>query len=90
MFKRLTDTIRRRPIVGWILFFAVMAGVFLLGLLAASITERRAEIATIYNNKKTDIPEFETRNEIWGLNFPREYETLGADGGHLLHVRVQR
>ena len=51
MFKRLTDTIRRRPIVGWILFFAVMAGVFLLGLLAASITERRAEIATIYNNK---------------------------------------
>ena len=75
MFKRLTDTIRRRPIVGWILFFAIMAGVFLLGLLAASITERRAEIATIYNNKKTDIPEFETRNEIWGLNFPREYET---------------
>ena len=75
MFKRLTDTIRRRPIVGWILFFAIMAGVFLLGLLAASITERRAEIATIYNNKKTDIPEFETRNEIWGLNYPREYET---------------
>ena len=79
MFKRLTDTIRRRPIVGWILFFAIMAGVFLLGLLAASITERRAEIATIYNNKKTDIPEFETQ-------LPARIRDLGADGGHLFLV----
>jgi nitrite reductase (cytochrome; ammonia-forming) len=49
--------------------------VFLLGLLAASVTERRAEIATLYNNVKVKITGIEPRNEIWGENFPREYDT---------------
>lgn len=75
MLRKLSETIKRKPIVGWALFFVVMVGVFLLGLLAASVTERRAEIATLFNNKKVDIKGIEPRNEIWGENYPREYET---------------
>lgn len=49
--------------------------VFLLGLLAASITERRAEIQSIYANKKVEIPKGETKNEVYGINYPRQFET---------------
>ncbi len=60
---------------GWCLF-AVAAGViFLLGMLAASVTERRAEIQSIFANKKVDIAPLEARNEIYRANYPREYET---------------
>ena len=52
-----------------------MVAVFLLGLLAASITERRAEIASIYNNKKVEISGIEPRSRLWGQNYPREYAT---------------
>ncbi len=75
MFKRLTDLITRRPIVGWGIFAVVMVGVFVLGLLAASITERRAEIATLYANKVVEITGINPRNEEWGKNYPREYDT---------------
>lgn len=37
---------------GWAIFGGAMVFVFCLGLLAASITNRRAEITTIYANKK--------------------------------------
>lgn len=69
------ETIKEKPLIGWGIFGVVMAGVFILGLLAASITERRAEIATIYNNKKVEITGINAHNDQWGLNFPREYET---------------
>ncbi len=75
MLKRLTEAIKRKPIIGWGIFAAVMVAVFALGLLAASITERRAEIATLFNNKKVQITGIESRNEIWGENYPREYNT---------------
>ncbi|MDR0882390.1 MAG: ammonia-forming cytochrome c nitrite reductase [Candidatus Adiutrix sp.] len=52
-----------------------MIGVFLLGLLAASITTRRAEIASIYNNQKVEITGLNPHSDQWGLNYPREYET---------------
>jgi len=57
------------------LFVATMVIVFILGLLAASVTERRAEIASVYNNKKVEIKGIEPRNEIFGENYPREYQT---------------
>ncbi|MDO4695524.1 ammonia-forming cytochrome c nitrite reductase [Porphyromonas sp.] len=60
---------------GWLLFGAIAVVVFLLGMLAASITERRAEIKTIYANKKVDIRPLESRNEIYRENYPREYDT---------------
>lgn len=75
MLKKLAEAIRRKPIIGWGIFAVVMVAVFLLGLLAASITERRAEIATLYNNKKVEISGINAKSEEWGLNYPREYDT---------------
>jgi len=72
---KLSETIKNKPIIGWAIFFAVMVVVFLLGLFAASVTERRAEIATLFNNKKIDIEGIEPRSELWGENYPREFET---------------
>ncbi len=60
---------------GWLLFLGTMVVVFVLGMLAASITERRAEIASVFNNKKVEIKGIEARNEIFSDNYPREYET---------------
>lgn len=75
MFKKLAEAIKRKPAIGWGVFAVVMVGVFLLGLLAASITERRAEIATLFNNKKIEISGINPHNEEWGINYPREYDT---------------
>ena len=75
MFKKLAEAIKRKPIIGWGIFAVVMVAVFCLGLLAASITERRAEIATLFNNKKVEIKGINPHSEEWGLNYPREYET---------------
>ncbi len=60
---------------GWLLFIGTMAIVFVLGLLVASIMERRAEVATIFNNKKVEIKGIESRSRIFGQNYPREYQT---------------
>jgi len=75
MIKKLTEKIKDKPNIGWGIFIAVMVGVFLLGILAASITERLAEKATLFNNKKVEITGIESRNEIWAENYPREYKT---------------
>ena len=60
---------------GWLLFGGTMAVVFVLGVLAASINERRAEIASVMNNKKVEITCIESLNEKIAPNYPREYET---------------
>jgi len=75
MFLKLAELIKRKPIIGWGIFLAAAVTVFLLGLFAASITERRAEIATLFNNKRIDIEGIESRNEIWAINYPRQYNT---------------
>ena len=64
----------RKPIVNWILFTLSLAVVFALGLLAANITERKAE-AKVTALPKVAINDLEPRNEIWGENFPREYQS---------------
>lgn len=66
---------KMKPWVGWLLFFVTMGVVFLLGMLAASITQRRAEIASVMNNKKVEITGIEARNEIFAQNYPRQYES---------------
>jgi len=38
---------------GWVLFGASMVVVFLLGLLVSSLMERRAEVASVFNNKRS-------------------------------------
>ena len=73
--KKISEAIKKRPIIGWAIFVTVMVIVFLLGLLAASITERRAEIATLYSNKKVEIKGINPHSSEWGINYPREYNT---------------
>jgi nitrite reductase (cytochrome c-552) len=62
-------------ILGGVIFAGVAVGVVVLGLLAATITLRRAEVASIYNNKKVELTGIESRNDRWAPNYPREYET---------------
>ncbi len=69
------DNKKMKPWVGWLLFFVTVGVVFLLGMLAASITQRRAEIASVRNNRVIEITGIESRNEIFAQNYPREYET---------------
>ena len=66
---------KHKGILLWILFGGTIVVVFLLGLLAASVNERRAEIATLFANKRVEITGIESRSSIWGENYPREYET---------------
>lgn len=72
--KPLKNTIEKKPIVGWLLFFATLIVVFVLGLFASSIMERRAE-AVFVNIPQVKLSEFEPRNEVWGENFPREFQS---------------
>jgi len=62
----------KNPKMPWILFALSMVIVFVLGLLSASIMERRTEALVAYAPTKK-IKKFDPRNEKWGENFPREY-----------------
>ncbi|WP_300491510.1 ammonia-forming cytochrome c nitrite reductase [Flavobacterium sp.] len=75
MSRKLAESIKRKPIIGWGIFAVAMIAVFMLGLLAASITERRAEIATLHNNRVVEITGINPKSDEWGLNYPREYNT---------------
>lgn len=72
--KNINQLVSKKPWVGWVLFLASMVIVFALGLLASSIVERRAEAVFAYT-PVVEFEEFESRNEIWGKNFPREYNS---------------
>jgi nitrite reductase (cytochrome c-552) len=63
----------RKSWVNWTLFLVTAVVVFLLGLFASSIIERKSEAYTLQMIKP--IADDEARNEVWGENFPREYET---------------
>ena len=53
-----------------------MAVVFILGLLVSSLMERRAEVASVFNNKRTVFEdEIIAQNEKFKADYPREYET---------------
>jgi nitrite reductase (cytochrome c-552) len=57
-----------------LLFIATSLLVFILGIFVANIMERRGEsIARLQIVKP--IAEWEPRNEVWGENFPREFES---------------
>lgn len=65
---------KREPWKNWVLFIASMVVVFLLGLLVSTITERKIEAKYAYT-PVTKIKPGEPRNEVWGENFPREFES---------------
>lgn len=65
---------KREPWKNWMLFATSLVVVFLLGLLVSSITERKMEAQFAYT-PKVEINELEPRNEVWGENFPREFQS---------------
>ena len=67
-----------KPWQMWSIFGASMVAVFVLGLLVSSLAERRAEVASIFHNRKTVFDGQEPRNELFKSDFPREYETWAA------------
>lgn len=71
--KPIENLIKEKPWLSWVLFISTVVIVFLLGLFASSIIERRNESFTLQRVKP--IAEWEPRNEVWGQNYPREYES---------------
>lgn len=72
--KSIRELVREKTWFAWLLFTVTLVIVFLLGLLASSILERRAEAVFAYT-PQVSHSQFEPRNEIWGKNFPREYQS---------------
>jgi len=53
-----------------------MVVVFVLGLLCSSLLERRAEVASVFNNRRTVMEDsIVSQNEKFAQDFPREYQT---------------
>ncbi|WP_288988742.1 ammonia-forming cytochrome c nitrite reductase [uncultured Pseudoalteromonas sp.] len=57
-----------------VLFVVTILVVFLLGLLASSIVNRKSEAKYQYV-PQVNISENEPRNDVWGENFPLEYQS---------------
>ncbi len=74
MKRRLMDVIQEKPWLGWVIFLGTVIIVFLVGLFGASIVERRGEAQLAFQMVKP-INDWEPRNEVWGENFPRQYES---------------
>ena len=72
--KSIQETLKNKPWLGWVIFLATVVVVFLLGMLASSIVQRRAEAVFAYTPEVT-FSEYEPRNSKWGELFPREYNT---------------
>lgn len=70
----ISDKIKQKPWLGWVLYGATVVVVFIIGLFGSSIIERRSESNLIIQNVKP-ISDWEPRNEVWGENYPREYQT---------------
>lgn len=67
-----------KPWQMWGIFGAAMIAVFMLGLLVSALAERRAEVVSIYQNRKIVFNGEEPRNELFKSDFPHEYETWAA------------
>ncbi|MFQ3586605.1 MAG: ammonia-forming cytochrome c nitrite reductase subunit c552 [Fimbriimonadaceae bacterium] len=63
---------------GWFVLAGSALGVFALGMLASSITERRSERAISRVQFMQPISKFESDNAVWGASFPREYNSWQA------------
>ncbi len=72
--KSIIEIVQQRKWIGWLLFGCTIVVVFLVGLFGASIMERRSESVLMFQMLKP-IPAWEPRNEVWGENFPRQFET---------------
>lgn len=71
---------------GWALMIAAAAATFLLGLLAASILERRQEAAAVLP-VPVKIGQWETDSAKWGEDYPREYESYKRMADSTTHTK---
>lgn len=61
---------------GWLLFGGCLTAVFILGLICSSLLERRAEVASVFNNRRTPMTDsIVSLNEKFAKDYPLEYET---------------
>ena len=61
---------------GWLLFGGAMFIIFVLGMLCSSMLERRAEVASVFNNRRVVMTDsIVSQNEKFAEDFPREYQT---------------
>ena len=65
------DKCQGKPILGWFFFLITVAAVFGLGLLFASIMERRDEAKI--RPPMVEIDKLEADNEKWAENWPRQH-----------------
>jgi len=72
--RSIQEKITEKPWLGWILFIITAGVVFMLGMLASSIIERRSEAIFAYA-PEIKFSQYEPRNSKWGEIFPREYNT---------------
>jgi nitrite reductase (cytochrome c-552) len=70
---------------GWALMIAAALITFLLGLLAASILERREEARQQLPLRT--VGRWETDSAVWGENYPREYETYKKMADSTTHTK---
>lgn len=59
----------------WLLFIATILVVVALSILSNSIVNRKAESQFAYQ-PQVKISQNEPRNEVWGKNFPRQYQSF--------------
>lgn len=72
--KKFQQIISEKPMVAWAVFGVTVVVVFLVGLFGASIVDRRGESIQRFQ-QVSEIGEWEPRNEVWGDNFKRQYES---------------
>jgi nitrite reductase (cytochrome c-552) len=72
--KKIQQLITEKPLIAWGLFLSTVVVVFFIGLFGASIVERRSEAIQRFQ-LVTPIAEWEPRNEVWGENFNRQFES---------------
>ncbi len=72
--KSIREISKEKPWINWFLFFVTVIVVFVIGLFASSIVERRSE-AQLYFQMVNPISDWEPDNAVWGENFPRQYES---------------
>lgn len=72
--KPISEQIKNKPWLGWAIFLGTIIVVFVLGLFASTVVERRAEAVFAYT-PQVEHAQNEPRNEVWGENFPRQFQS---------------
>lgn len=61
---------------GWLIFGGSLVVVFILGLIVSSLLERRAEVVSVFNNRRTPMTDsIVSQNEKFAQDYPFEYQT---------------